>query len=80
MRELAVLGFALLLLFLTLSVAMTYLAGPMALARKTGVLRAGRWFFRATSRGLVGTLRVLTKTRRPRIRRPSGQPSMRRVR
>ena len=80
MNDLARLGFGLVLLFVTLSLAFSYLAGPMAIVRKTGVLKVGRWLAKAVWRGFVGLARVATKTRRPRIRRPAGQPSMRRAR
>jgi len=75
-RELALLGLALLLLLLTLSVAMSYLAGPMAVTRKTGAFRAGRWAARTGWRCLSGTVRAVSRSRRPRIRRPAGLRSM----
>ena len=80
MNDLARLGFGVLLLFVTLSLAFSYLARPMAIARKSGVLKAAKGLAKAGWRGLVGLVRAVTKTRRPRIRRPAGQPSMRRAR
>ena len=80
MNDLVRLGFGVALLVLTLGLAMSYLSEPMAIARKMGVFRVGRWMVKAGWQGGVGLVRVLTKTRRPRIRRPAGPSSMRRVR
>jgi hypothetical protein len=63
------LAFAVVLMILTLYVAFSFLAVPMALLRKAGVLRAVRWCVRASWRGLVWLFRLLKSRGRRRIRR-----------
>ena len=72
MEHLVRLGFATLLLVLTLSLAFRFLAVPMALLRKAGALRAVRWSCRKLWGGVVGLHRLLTARRRRKIRRPLG--------
>ena len=63
------LGFAVALLLVTLYVAIGFLALPMTILRKTGVLRVVRWGIRKSWRGLVGLIRLLKPRRRRRIPR-----------
>ena len=77
MDDLVRLGFAVVLLLVALYVAIGFLAVPMAILRRTGVLRlarvakrALRWLLRRCWRGLIWLVRCLTSRRRPRIRRP----------
>jgi hypothetical protein len=60
--------FALVLLSIAWSLALSYLAGPMAMFKKTGVLRAGRGASRLLWRGFVGIVRLLFGRRRFGIR------------
>ena len=80
MNDLMRLGFGIVLLLMALSLALSYLAGPMAIARKSGAVKAGSRMLKASWRSVVGLVRVLTKSRRPRIRRPAGPSPVRRVR
>ena len=57
------------LLLVTLGMAMSFLAGPIGILKKTGALKAGRWAARSAWRGTAGLFRLLLKRRRPRIRR-----------
>ena len=68
------LGFAIVLLLVALSLALSFLAGPIGILRKTGALRVGRWAAISTGRGAVGLFRLLTRRRRPRIRRIGSRP------
>ena len=63
------LGVAVVLLFLTLSVALAFLAGPIGVLKKAGAWRAARRLLRFSWGGLVGLLRVLVRGRRPRFHR-----------
>lgn len=63
------LGVAIVLLLVTLGMAMGFLAGPMAILKKTGALKAGRWAVRSAWRGLAAFVRLALRHRRPRIRR-----------
>jgi hypothetical protein len=63
------LGLGIVLLLVTLGMALSFLASPIGLLRKTGALKAGRWAGRSAWRGLMGVIRLLFKRRRPRIRR-----------
>jgi len=69
MDHLVRLGIALLLLAVMLHLASGFLPLPMTVLRKAGVLRAVRWFFRTSWRGLVGLFRLLKSRGRRRIRR-----------
>ncbi len=68
------LGFAIVLLLVTLGLALSFLAGPIGLLRKTGAFAAGRWTLRSTGRGIAGLSRLLLRRRRPRIRRIGSPP------
>lgn len=63
------LGFAIALLLITLNLALSFLAGPIGLLKRTGALRVGRWALRSTARGVIGLSRLLPGRRRPRFRR-----------
>lgn len=67
------LGVCIVLLLVTLGMAMSFLAGPIGILKKTGALKAGRWAVRSTWRGAAGLFRLLLKRRRPRIRRHSSR-------
>jgi hypothetical protein len=69
------LGFAIVLLLVTLNLAVSFLAGPIGLLKKTGALKTGRWVIRSTGRGLAGLFRVLRGRRRSRVRRLGSRPS-----
>ena len=62
------------LLLVALGVAVSFLAGPIGLLKKTGALKVGRWAFRSSGRGLAGLFRLLLRRRRPRIRRLGSRP------
>ena len=64
---------AIVLLLMTLGMAMSFLAGPIGILKKTGALRAGRWAVRSAWRGLAGLFRLLLRRRRPKIRRLSSR-------
>ena len=66
---------AIVLLLMALDMAMSYLAGPMGILKKTGAIKAGRWAARAAWRAVAGLTRLLLKRRRPRIRRLSSRAS-----
>ena len=63
------LGFAIVLLLFTLSLAVSFLAGPLRVLRRAGVHRALRRVVRALLRGLVSLMRLVIRRRRPRVRR-----------
>lgn len=67
------LGVGIVLLLITLGMAMSFLAGPIGILKKTGALKAGRWAIRSAWRGVTGVTRLLFKRRRPRIRRHSSR-------
>jgi hypothetical protein len=67
------LGFCIVLLLITLGMAMSFLAGPIGILKKTGALKAGRWAGRSAWRGTIGLFRFVLKRRRPRIRRFSSR-------
>lgn len=69
MEILICLGVAVVLLFLTVSVALAFLAGPVGILKKAGAWRAARRLLRFLWRALVGLLRVLVRGRRPRFHR-----------
>ncbi len=79
MTDLVRLGFGLVLLFVTLSIAMSFLAGPMGVLKRTGALKVARWFARAVWRSLVLAFQLVTKTRRLHIRRPGARHIARRA-
>ncbi len=62
------LGFAIVLLLITLSIAFSYLSVPMGFLRRSGALPVLRRFGRALRRGLASLLRLLLRRRRPRVR------------
>ena len=82
MRGIAPLLLGIVLLMMALRVARQYFAGMGIPSGWVSVplLKAGKATVRAGWRGVVGLVRVLTKTRRPRIRRPAGPSPVRRVR
>lgn len=80
MEHLIVLVFGLLLLLVTLGLALSFLSGPMALLRKTGVFQGVRWVVRTFWRGLAGGVRILVRGRRARVRRPPSRPVVRQFR
>ena len=63
------LGFAIVILGITLSLAFSYLSGPMSLLRRSGAYRAVGRVGRALLRGLASMVGLLIRRRRPRIRR-----------
>jgi hypothetical protein len=71
------LGFAVVLMLLTLSVAIGFMAVPLMFLRKAGALRVVRWLSRKSWRGVLGLLRFLTSRRRRRVRRLPAGASMR---
>jgi hypothetical protein len=52
------LGFAVVLLLVTLYVAAGFMAVPLMILRKTGALRVVRWIIRKSWRALVGLLQI----------------------
>ena len=70
----------LVLLLITLGMALSYLAGPMSLLRKTGVLQGVRWALRSVARGVAASIRLLVRGRRARVRRPPSRPAFRHFR
>jgi hypothetical protein len=62
-------GFAIILLLLTLSLALSFLSGPMSLLRRAGVHRAIMRLGGALWRALAYLVRGLFRRRRPRARR-----------
>ena len=79
MNDLVRIGFALLLLLMTLSFAMSFLAGPLSLLKRAGVVKALRWFTRAAWRALVLVFQLIARTRRLHIRRPGARHAIRRA-
>ena len=73
METITRLGVAIVLLLMMLGMAMTFLAGPIGILKKTGAMKGGRWAVRSTWRGLVGLFRLLFRRRRPKIRRLSSR-------
>jgi hypothetical protein len=69
MEPIVNLGFAIFLLLVTLSLALSFLSGPLSLLRRTGVHRALRRFGSGLWRALAALLRLLLRRRRPRVRR-----------
>jgi hypothetical protein len=67
------------LILLALSIMLSLLAGPMALLKRTGALKAARWLVRSAWRSLVGTVRLVARTRRLGIRRPAARNVPRRA-
>jgi hypothetical protein len=67
------LGFAVALLIVTLYVALGFIAVPLMILRKAGVLRVVRWIIRRSWRALVGLTRIarqiVNSRRRGRPRR-----------
>jgi hypothetical protein len=74
MESIIHLGFAIVLLLVTLGLALSFLSGPIGLLKKTGALGAGRWAVRSTGRGVAGLFRLLLRRRRPRFRRLGSRP------
>ena len=64
------LGFAVILMLLTLSMAIGFMAAPMMILRKTGALRVIRWVMRTSWRGVLRLLRLVSSRRHRRVRRP----------
>ena len=58
MEDIVRLGFAAVLLIVTLYVALGFMAVPLMILRKAGVLRVVRWITRKFWRGLVGLIRI----------------------
>jgi hypothetical protein len=77
MEQLTPLLFGLVLLVVTLGMALSFLAGPMSLLRKTGVLRGIRWTLRSLGRAVAGGVRLLVRGRRARVRRPPSRAAFR---
>ena len=73
MSDLIRLGVGIVLLLITLSIALSFLSRPIALVRRSGVLKACKGLLWGTGRGLGAVIRVLARTRKPRIRRPVGR-------
>ncbi len=67
------LGFAIVLLLVTLSIAISCLGEPIGFLKKTRALNVGRWTVRSAWRGIAGLSRLLLRRRRPRIRRLSSR-------
>ena len=63
------LGFAIVLLLITLSLAFSLLSVPMSLLRRSGALWALRRVGRALWRALASLLGLFIRRRRPRVRR-----------
>ena len=80
MDQFVALGLGIVLLLITLRIALSFLAGPMSFLRKTGVTRGFRWMLRSLWRGAAGSLRLLVRGRRARVRRPSSRPAFRNFR
>lgn len=79
MNELVQVGFGLLLLFLTLSFALSYLAGPLSFLKKAGVIGVLRCSARTSWRFLVFVFQHITRTRRLNIRPPGARHAVRRA-
>lgn len=75
MEPLIHLGFAILLLLITLGLALSFLAGPIALLRKTGALKAGRWMLRTLFQAIAVLFRLVFRGRRRRVHRQPGRLS-----
>ena len=67
----------LVLLLITLGMALSFLAGPMSLLRKTGVLQGIRWIVRSLARAVAAGVRLLVRGRRARVRRQPSRPAFR---
>jgi len=80
MEQLIALLFGLLLLLITLGLALSFLAGPMSLLRKTGVVRGVGWTLRSLGRGVTSGVRLLVRGRRAQVRRPPSRPAFRQFR
>ena len=63
------LGFAIVLLLITLSLAFSYLSVPMSFLRRSGALGALRRTGRSLWRVFGSLLGLLVRRRRPRVRR-----------
>ena len=70
MDDLLRLGFVTVLLVLMLGLLAGFLAVPMMILRKTGVLRIARRTIRGIWRGLVALFRLLRNRKRRKVRRP----------
>jgi hypothetical protein len=79
MTGLVSLGVGLILLFLCLSIAMSFPAWPMGVFKTTGALKAARWLVRVGWRSVVLTIQIAAKTRRLHIRRPGARQRARRA-
>ena len=71
------LAFSIVLLLMTFSLATKYLAGPLMVLRKLGVLKVGRWLVVKLWRGIVAIYRALMGVRRRRIRLPRARAFIR---
>lgn len=57
------------LLWLTFSTALSFLGGPIAVLRRSGLLRLGRRVLRLLGNGALTGIRWLVRRRRRRVRR-----------
>ena len=73
METIVRLGFAVVLLIVTLYVALGFMAVPLMILRKAGAMRVVRWAVRTSWRALVGLvripMRIINSRRRGRTRR-----------
>jgi len=76
MDDLLRLGFGIVLLLVALSVAASYLSGPMSVVRKSGALKIGKRLMRGVWRAVFGLAGFLMGNRRRRVRRPPGSSSI----
>ena len=73
MDDLIHLGFAIILLLITLSLALSFLSGPISLLRRTRAPRVGRWAMASFWRGLKMLTRYVFANRRRRVRHRPGR-------
>jgi len=58
MEDIVRLGFAVVLLIVTLAMTLGFMAVPLMILRKAGVMRVARWLIRKFWQALVGLLRI----------------------
>ena len=75
MEQLIRIGFALVLLAIALSIASSFLAGPLAVLKRFGVVALARWAVRSLWRAIKGLTRLLIRGQRRRIRRSPSRAS-----